>query len=264
MTAATPEEIAAIEAAELSGALSRLEKGQRLTAHERALVERFKSAGAAAAGMADPPPVLSSKELAARFKCTVRTIQRIQAVAELPGVPPVPWHDLPALREWYQRYYRSDLSKDATGKAALPPWLAPEPPSIAALSLLPAENGPVDVIGDMRLLVAAKRAAWQMSPDNAALQADYFAALTEFSAVEKRFLATGGSGYFAASKIEAALAVVHSRIVKRLAADLGALFPEVRKAMNAAGAEANYRALMMRAAEGIGRRLAETKFLETS
>lgn len=251
---ATPEEIVAIEAAELAGALKRLEEGKRLSAHERGLVERFKR------GAAAPAAVESSKEIAERLGCTVRTVQRLQAVAELPGVPPVPWGDVPALREWYQRHYRSDLANPATGKAALPSWLAPAAPVV---SVPPVDAGPVDVIADMRLLVAQKRAAWQASQENSALRDDYFAALTEFSAVEKRFLATGGAGYFSGAKIEAALAVIHARIVKRIAADLAALFPEVRRALSGPGAEANYRALMGQAAAAIGRRLAEAKFQET-
>jgi len=262
----TPEEAAAIRETELRNAIARLEKGGRLTKREQALID----AAAGSVPVEDGGPVIDSRELAARYGCDVRTVQRINKIAGLPGSPRVPWEDPEALRVWYRENYRSEPSKPPSRTAVLPEWLrtatgakkSATPATTPTTPQFLPSSGPLDVLEQMRVIIAQKRARFEADRSDLAAERDYLDSLSRFTEIEKRSLASGAAGYLSTARVESIIEEIHGRIPRRLEADLTAIFLEVRRVMTGPDAETGWRDLVAQFVTLACRRMRAGRFAE--
>lgn len=173
---------------------------------------------------------------------------------ETAGAPAILWGDWPAVAEWYGRYYRSDGKVRASGVAPLPPWLKSK--LEIPLNAPAPVSEPLDVLAENDLALQRVRELAAANPGNAEIQRQFREAIDAHSATRKRILATPGT-YLSAEKVETWIAAVHARIPESFQRDLGALYPEARKAVESLDAWTDF---CTRAVEAMRRRLVEAKF----
>jgi hypothetical protein len=277
-TVLSADELAILDETQLQNLLKKVAAGGLLTDKENAFIRSRSQPGKAAAAASEPAGApLTRETIAARYApVTLRTIDRCEECASLPGVPPPPWADPHALAAWYREHYRSDVTRPPTRREKLPAWLqsavtTPRPsapvsgPSepFAGHANAPAPLlSPAETLNAFRQVVADKYQRWQANRHDPATEAAYMDAAEKLQAMELRARRSGDTDDLPRSRIIATLEKFLSRVPRRLPAELTACYQEARRVFLSSEPEIAWRDFVRDFFSTHLRRLAETRFAD--